>query len=141
MRSLFFNLMVRFPILAWLLAASGVVMLLVGIVQLRSFRHIQTDGILTQGTVTNFAPNADKAVDMDYTYEAGGKKYTGYSEIGVRDQPGLHPGAAIEVRYLKEDPAQSVTGKSWPSKPYMFLFCGVLFQIVPWAVRKKRRPM
>ncbi len=77
--------------------------------------------------------------NITYAFEADCKHYTGHSEVGAQERVNLHPGDKIEVRYLAADPAQNVTGASWPSTPYMYNLGGIVLLTLPFAIAFKRR--
>ncbi len=58
MRFLLTNLLVRYPVLGWLLGAIGVVLIIIGMNQLRAFHHIQDAGVKTQGTLVSLEGEA-----------------------------------------------------------------------------------
>jgi len=55
----------------------------------------------------------------------------------------MYPGAAIEVSYLAENPAQNVTSISWPDNAYMFVLASALTMFFllffRWQIWKDRR--
>ncbi len=139
MRFLLSTLLTRYPVIGWLLGAVGIVMIVIGMGQLHAFHHIQDAGVKTQGTLMSLQGEEGSKADITYAFEVNGKRYTGNSEVGAQERGGLHIGDKIEVRYLASDPAQNVTGASWPSTPYTCNLAGATLLFLPFAFAIKRR--
>lgn len=141
MRFLLSTLLIRYPVIGWLLGAIGVVMIVIGMSQLHAFHHIQDAGVKTQGTLMSLQGEEGSKADIAYAFEVNGKRYTGSSEVGAQERGGLHVGDKIEARYLASDPAQNVTGASWPSTPYAYNLVGATLLFLPLAAAIRRRRM
>jgi hypothetical protein len=120
MRVLLMNLLLRYPALAWLLGAIGLVLFFVGIVHVRDFHHLEQTGIKTQGALTSMKGEPEEKADLVYAFDVAGKHYTGEASVGAQERASLHLGDKVEIRYRADDPAQNLMASTRPSIPYLF---------------------
>jgi hypothetical protein len=139
MRTLLMNLLVRYPAIAWLMGAIGLVPIFIGMGQLRDFHRLQQAGVKTQGALVSIVGEPGKAADIEYTFDAAGRHYTGKTEVGAEDRASLHIGDKIDVIYQAGNPAQNLTAVSWPSTAYILNMVGAMLVFMPVAITIKRR--
>ena len=139
MRTLLMNLLLRYPALAWLLGAVGLVLLFVGMGQVHDFRHLEQTGIKTQGALTSIKGEPEEKVDLVYAFDVASKHYTGEASVGAHERASLHLGDKVEIRYRAEDPAQNLMASTRPSIPYIFVMGGVVMMLMPFVVTLQRR--
>ncbi len=134
-----FKLVDRYPVVGWIIGMIGLGLLISGTLQLRGFQHIRDEGVSAQGSILAITGEENESGEITYTFDAAGRHYTGHSDVGVPEHARLKVGDAVSVKYLANDPGQSVTGASWPILANGLILGGSVFLLLSFSFTIRRR--